>query len=260
LTVVRERLLLSGGLWLLALIGAVRRFRAGHADHAAAALFLTPLLMFGLQAYGGEMILRIYFFMLPFAAFFAAAAFLPGPRPGAAVPGRLPATLRKGAVITAFGLTIAAVLGACLVARYGNERADYFAPGEMAAMRVLYAQARPGSEFAVGQPYLPWKYEQYDRHKYLSVESMLSQPNPPSPAQAVRRLSLALRPAPGQPAGFVIFTRSQRVYSEMFGGVLSPSYMDRLESLLGKSPHFRLLYANSDAQIYTRLPGLSHAG
>ena len=259
LVVVRERLLLSGGLWLLALLGMIRRFRAGFADHAAAILFFGPLLLFGLQAYGGEMILRIYFFMLPFTAFFAIAALLPGRVPGIAALARLPAALREGAVITAFSLTIGIVLAACLLARYGNERADYFAPGEMAAMNALYAQARPGSKFAVEQSYLPWKYEQYDEHKYLSVESMLSQANPPTPAQAVRRLSLDLRPAPGHPAGFVIFTRSQRVYAEMFGGVLSPGYIGSLERLLEKSPDFALLYANSDARIYERLPGLSHA-
>jgi hypothetical protein len=68
LLVIRERLFLSGGLRLLALLGAARRFRSGHADHAAAALCLAPLLLFGMQAYGGEMLLRIYFFMLPFVA------------------------------------------------------------------------------------------------------------------------------------------------------------------------------------------------
>ena len=255
LSVIRERLLLSGGLWLLALLGAIRRFRAGHADHAAAALCLAPLLLFGMQAYGGEMVLRIYFFMLPFTAFFAAAGLLPDRTPAAVPSARLPGALRGGAAVAAFGLTITIVLATCLLARYGNERADYFTPGDRAAMRVLYAQARPGSEFAVEQPYLPWKYQQYDQHRYLSVESMLDQQHPPSPAQAVRRISQDLRPGPGHPAGFVILTRSQRVYAEMFGGLLSPGYIGNFERLLRKSPDFRLLYANSDAQIYLRLGG-----
>ncbi len=155
---VRERLLLSAALWLLALLGGIRRFRSGHADHAAAALCLAPFLLFGLQAYGGEMILRIYFFMLPFVAFFATAAFLPGRQAASAVL-RLPAALRAGAATTAFGLTITVVLAACLVARYGNERLDYFSPAERAAFRFLYAQARPGSTFAVEISYLPWKYQ-----------------------------------------------------------------------------------------------------
>jgi hypothetical protein len=255
LLVIRERLFLSGGLWLLALLGAARRFRSGHADHAAAALCLAPLLLFGMQAYGGEMLLRIYFFMLPFVAFFATAALLPGRRSASIAPARLPAAIRDHAAITAFGLTIVVVLAACLVALYGNERVDYFTPGERAAIAFAYGQARPGSTFAVEQSYLPWKYTGYDQHHYLSVSSMLSQQHPPSPAQALGRISQALRPGPGNPAGFVILTRSQRIYAETFGGLLSPGYLARFERLLRKSPHFLLVYSNPDAKIYLRLPG-----
>ena len=273
LLVIRERLILSGGLWLLALLGAVRRFRSGHADHAAAVLCLVPLLLFGLQAYGGEMLLRIYFFMLPFVAFFATAALLPGRlsssaalarlpaalRPGrlssSAALARLPAALRAGADLVAFGVTTLVVLAACLMALYGNERVDYFPPTERAAIGFVYEQARPGSTFAVEETYLPWKYTGYDQHHYLSVSSMLSQKNPPSPAQALGRISQALRPAPGRPAGFVILTRSQHINAETFGGLLSPGYLARFERLLRKSPHFRLVYSNPDAQIYRRLPG-----
>jgi hypothetical protein len=255
LLVIRERLFLSGGLWLLALLGAARRFRSGHADHAAAALCLAPLLLFGMQAYGGEMLLRIYFFMLPFVAFFATAALLPGRRSASTAPARLPAAIRDHAAITAFGLTIVVVLAACLVALYGNERVDYFTPGERAAIAFAYGQARPGSTFAVEQSYLPWKYTGYDQHHYLSVSSMLSEQHPPSPAQALGRISQALRPGPGNPAGFVILTRSQRIYAETFGGLLSPGYLARFEQLLRKSPHFLLVYSNPDAKIYLRLPG-----
>lgn len=256
LLVVRERLLLSGALWLLALLGGVRRFRSGHPDHAAAALCLAPFLLFGLQAYGGEMILRIYFFMLPFVAFFATAALLPDRQSASTPRAGPPAALRAGAAITAFSLTIMAVLAASVVARYGNERADYFSPAERAAISFLYGQARPGATFAVEVPYLPWKYRGYDQYNYLSVASMLSQQqHPPSPAQALGQISRATRPAPGQPAGFVILTHSQRINVETFGGLPTPGYLDKFEQRLRKSPHFSLIYSNSDAQIYKRLPG-----
>lgn len=251
--VVRERLLLSGALWLLAIVGAFRRFRRGHADHAAAALGLAPLLLFGIQPYGGEMLMRIYFFMLPFVAFFATAAFL-SDRVGTSAPARLPAALRTGAATAAFGLTAATVLGGCLLARYGNERVDYFTPRERAAIRFLYAQAQPGSRFAVEEPYLPWKYKDYDQHRYLSVEQLLRQPSAPSAAQALNRLSQDLRPGLGRPPGFVILTRSQHVYVEMLGGVMSPGYLHQFERYLRESPKFRLIYSNADAQIYERLP------
>jgi hypothetical protein len=276
LIVIRERLLLTGGLWLLALLGGIRRFRGGYADHAAATLGLAPLLLFGVQAYGGEMLLRIYFFMLPFAAFFAAAAILPGRVSGTAAPARAPiahrpgflslraglsslrvgsGSLRVGLSAVAFGLIAAIVLGACMLARYGNERLDYFRPDELAATRFLYEHAQPGSTLAIERQYLPWKYQGYEQYQYLSVESMLGDKHPPSPAQALDRISQALRPTVGHPAGFVILTRSQRVYAEMFGGVLSQSYLDEFERLLRGSPKFRLVYSSPDAHIYVRLPG-----
>jgi len=274
--VIRERLLLTGGLWLLALLGGIRRFRGGHADHAAAALGLAPLILFGLQVYGGEMLLRIYFFMLPFAAFFAAAALLPGRVSGTAAPSRLPiarapglpsrrgglsssrvgsGSLRAGLGAVAFGLIAAIVLGACILARYGNERLDYFPPNELAAIRFLYEHAPLGSTLAVEKQYLPWRYQGYEQYQYLSVESMLGEKHPPSPAQALDRISQALRPTAGHPAGLVILTTSQRVEAEMFGGVLSHRYLDKFERLLRGSPKFRLVYSSPDAQIYARLPG-----
>jgi hypothetical protein len=259
LLVIRERLLLSGGLWLLALLGGIRRFRSRYADHAAAALALTPLLLFPLQAYGGEMLLRIYFFMLPFVAFFATAVFLPGRRSASTPLARMPAALRAGTAAIAFGLTTVVVLAACLGALYGNERVDYFTPGERAAIRFLYQHARPGSSFAAEVSYLPWRYQDYDQHRVLAIMPMLDWQHPPSPAQALGRIARATRPGDGQPAGFVILTRSQRINVETFGGLPTPGYLDTFERLLRQSPRFRLIYSNSDAQIYERLPGVWHA-
>jgi hypothetical protein len=261
LLVVRVRLVLSGTLWLLALLGAIRRFRSGHADHAAAALCLAPLLLFGLQVYGGEMLLRMYLFMLPFVAFFATAVFLPGRWPASTSRARRPAALRASAAVVAFGLTTAVVLAACLAALYGNERVDYFTPGERAAIRFLYQDSRPGSTFAAEVSYLPWQYQDYDQHRFLAIMPMLRWQHPPSPAQALGRIARATRPGRyflEQPAGFVILTRSQRINVETFGGLPTPGYLDTFERLLRESPRFRLIYSNSDAQIYERLPGVIH--
>src|SRR5215213_2731250 len=67
--IVWERVVLTATAWLLALAGAFYRFRTRHRDHAAALLALAPLPLF-LLPYGGEVLMRIYFFMLPFVAFF----------------------------------------------------------------------------------------------------------------------------------------------------------------------------------------------
>lgn len=267
LLVIRDRLVLSGGMALLALAGAIRRFRAGYADHGPAALGLVPVLLFAMQAYGGEMLMRVYFFMLPFLAFFAAAAFLPRVAPPTAERRRLAGPLgrlvhfqagrfpvRASLAAVSFPLIAVLLLSGTLLARYGNERVDYFFRDEIAATRFLYSQAPPGSTFAVERPYLPWKFQGYEQHKYVSLVSMLSQPHPPAPARALHLLTQELRPAAGRPAGFVIVTHSQRVYSEMLGGVPSPAYLSTFGRLLRESPSFRLIYASPHARIYVCLP------
>lgn len=277
LAVVKVRLALSAGLWLLALLGGIRRFRAGRADHVAAVLGLVPILLFATDPYGGEMLMRIYFFMLPFGAFFATAAVLPSaaaPARQQPVPsgdsGPLPAGLgllraspsawmRACVAPATFGVIAAVLLGACTVARYGNDRLDYFPPAELTAMRVLYRLAEPGSTLAVERPYLPWKFQAYEQHKYVSIVNLLSQQHHPSPAQALGQIAKDLLAVPEHPAGYLVLTRSQHVYAEMLGGAPTWSYLSKFERLLRRSDEFALVYSNRDAQIYLRLPEHSHA-
>jgi hypothetical protein len=263
--VVRERLMLSAWLWLLALLGAIYRFRTRHTDHAAAVLALAPIPLF-LLPYGGEVLLRLYFFMLPFAAFFAAAALVPAETaPGVVRAGRRPTTLgvvRDGMV---FGVVGSVLLTASFFARYGNERMDTFSPNETAAVRELYRMAPLGSYLMAETNYLPWKYQDYEwsktdpgrhRHRYLSLADEWEL----TPDKSVRDMvvwtgeTLRARPSLNQRAGFLILTRSQRAHEEILGG-LPQSTMDQYERLLVRSGKFQLVYSNPDAKIYARKPG-----
>ena len=77
LFVIRIRLVMTAGLWGLALLGLTRRLGRGHRDLTFAVLALAPFPLLGLQGYGGEMLLRVYLFSLPFVAFFVASLFYP---------------------------------------------------------------------------------------------------------------------------------------------------------------------------------------
>ena len=55
-----------------------RRWRRRIADRALIVLLVVPLIIIGLQNYGGEIALRVYLFMLPAVAVLAAALFFPG--------------------------------------------------------------------------------------------------------------------------------------------------------------------------------------
>ena len=64
------RIALTVGLWLLAAIGVAQSWRAGRRDLRPYVLALVPFLMLPILNYGGEMLLRVTLFSLPFVAFF----------------------------------------------------------------------------------------------------------------------------------------------------------------------------------------------
>src|SRR5207244_12314144 len=100
---------------VLAIGGAVRRVRAGFVDLSALLLAFVPFLMIPANAYGSEMLFRVYFFALPPMALLAAACFLPTPD-----------SWRSGRVrLLAAGASALLVAGLC-VAYYGQERLNRF--------------------------------------------------------------------------------------------------------------------------------------
>jgi hypothetical protein len=263
--VVRERLMLSAWVWLLALLGGIYRFRTRHTDHAAAVLAVAPIPLF-LLPYGGEVLLRLYFFMLPFVAFFAAALLVPPEtrHAGAGASGR-PAILRTVRDAVIFGLVGSLLLVASFLARYGNERMDAYSPAETAAVHELYRIAPLGSYLLAETNYLPWKYQDYEwskadpkrrRHKYLSLANEWSLEPTKSVGDMVKWAAQSLRANATlkRPAGYMILTRSQRAHEEILGG-LAPSTLDEFEMLLRRSGKFQLVYANGDAKIYARKAG-----
>ena len=75
LLIVQSRVGISAVIGVMAILGAIRRFCAGYGDLTFAVLAIAPFPLLAMQNYGGEMVNRLYFFVLPFAAFFATALF-----------------------------------------------------------------------------------------------------------------------------------------------------------------------------------------
>jgi 4-amino-4-deoxy-L-arabinose transferase-like glycosyltransferase len=236
--VVQIRLALTGLLWVLALLGWLRRRRHGQDDTAFALLAVVPFLLLGLQSYGGELLLRVYLFGLPFMAFLAAALFLPVKAEAA--------SWRKVGAIGLAGLTL---LGGFLFARYGNERFDHFTSAELAAVHHLYAIAPPGSLLLAATSDLPWKFQGYARYEYRTVPNLPNSGN----GDLVKPVLEIMRQHRRQGA-YLIITRSQRADTEA-RNILPPGSLDHLEQTLRRSTTVRLIYTNQDAQIYTLRPG-----
>ena len=77
LLVVRERVLFTLVIALVAGFGLVRLRRDGASIRPIIALTVAPALGLAVQSYGGELLLRVFLFALPFLALGAAAALAP---------------------------------------------------------------------------------------------------------------------------------------------------------------------------------------
>ena len=240
-TVIRLRVIATAAVWALGLLGALLAFRHGRRILPYGLLALTPFVFFGLQAYGGEVLLRIYFLSLPFVALLAALAFYPTRASG-----------RRWVSTGALGLVCLSLLGAFVVTRYGNERMEYFTPQELEAVEHLYAAAPPGALLIAGSGNLPWRYQGYEQFDYVHLLNepfwQATDPRGADVSAVVRGLNRLIKSRAPQP-GFLIITRSQKVEIDATG-IAVPGSLERLERALSASPAFEQIYANEDARIF----------
>jgi hypothetical protein len=233
--IVYLRLLMTALLWGLATLSAAVRLSRGRRDVAFIALGIAPFVLAGLQSYGGEIALRIYLFTLPAAAFFVAASLTSAFEAGH--------SRRIALAVTALSFVF---LPLFLVARYGNERLDYFTRGEYETVRALYRLSPPGSQFFVLDGDLPWRWQRYgsDRtftlYEFVRIYSTELRVTPNTIANTMRD---SRRPA------FLIFTPTQTTYASYIGGV-APETITRFKQLIADSPRFERIYKNKASVIY----------
>lgn len=232
LIVTRARIGVTFCLWAVAFVAALWLRRKGHREPAPLLLFLAPFALAFAQPYGGEILLRVYLFALPFMAFFIASVMRRAP--------------------LGIGIALSLVLmTAFFVTRYGNESMDWFSRGEVRAVDRLDAVAPAGSTLVSWSNSLPWQARHYAQHRYRSIVTgddwdRISRLAPGSPAQVAAVARYVRRQKGG---GWLILTRSQAAESDLTGYAPRGS-VGRLDAALGRSRAFRLLYRNRDASVY----------
>jgi hypothetical protein len=242
--VTTAQLVLAGGLWSLAALGAWRRARRGYDDLSAIALGVGSFVLPVLQPYGGEILLRIFLFSLPFTSFFVAALFI------------TPSTAGRSPAITVALLTLSLGLaGSQLLVRYGNEQMDWFSHGEVAAVRALYRAAPDSATLVAWSTSLPWKYRSYAQHHYRVITDNPSWSRPAAlPAGSPAQLAALARLMRGQAHGaYLILTRSQAAQVNLVG-LGKPGTVRRVWRALAADPAFRVVYANPDGIVVTVAP------
>ena len=229
LQVVQVRLGLTIGVWALALIGGVRRLISGHLDLTMALLAVAPFGLMLLQAYGGEMLLRVYLFSSPFMAFFAAAAFIP--------------TAKALTWRTTNALAIASVVLASLLllARYGNEKVDYITPEEYEVIAFVTAAAQPGDMIGAPNHAIPLEYREWEQHRVIHYGNRWFQ------GDITGMLANMNARTPEENNVFFVITRGQRAYTEVFGPMSARDWDLRVRSA---TRHGQVVFANADGAVY----------
>ena len=240
--VLRLRMVATVLLWLVAAAGAWRSYRRTRAvpwPHVL--LALAPFSLVALQSYGGEILLRVYLFALPFVALLAALAFFPGEQAERATRAR-----RDWAVPGAAALSLLVAV-AFLVIRYGNERFESFTDDEVAAVDWVYDNAPAGSRVLALNPSLPWKHRDLEKFSYLS---QVEEPHLDEGAEILNYLINQKNPTAD---GYLIITASQIAHGELVQG-FGPGWALEVARLIRSTGQVEVVFQNDKAVV------VHHAG
>lgn len=231
---------LTAVIAVMALLGAARRLAARRIDGVAALLAIVPLPLLIATSYGGEIIFRLYFYALPFLAFFAGAMFYPTAEKGRSIWTNCALCLICPILVLGF-----------LLANNGKDRQYRFSPQEVMAANWLYSTALPQSLLVEGSRNYPSQFRNYENFNYVPISEETPEATAEILADPVAVLGRWLSEAPN--GGYIIFTRSQIASLEDLGVVKVGAFETVVAKLIA-SPRFDLVYSNRDAKVF-RLSG-----
>ncbi|WP_170177737.1 hypothetical protein [Thermomonospora umbrina] len=238
-TIQRTRILIAVAVVSLAFCGLYRRRRWRFDDRVAMVLLFVPFLAIGLQNYGGEITLRVYFFILPGACLLMAYLFFPTAF----------AIARPVRAVTAAAVCGLLIAGSFLFVRFGNENFERVRAGEVEAFETILRTAPQGRVNLVWQvgrrgpvgafPQAPWGLAAQERWNYTELQA-------PSRPEDVRPIVEALRQRPG---GVFLTTRGNESYNHYTYG-LSADHGRRLVKALSASRDLRPVFRHKDADVF----------
>ncbi|MFI7443305.1 glycosyltransferase [Nonomuraea indica] len=243
---------LSGGLWLLAIAGAVLRRRWLRRPGLPLLMIgLSPLVFLAAGSYGGEIIFRVYLFTLPLTAFLAASVFLPN--------------RRTWVRVTVLPLVLLLMVAGFFFGNYGKEQSNYFTLDEVRLVKQLHRIAPDNSLIVAPTFYLPGAYDDYDKFAQLWLDelppSRTAVPNLPAYVPTLSEfvkqptpslISLMSKIPPGAKA-YLVLNRAQRPATET-AGILPKGTIDRLKREVESSGRFTLVLSSPGGVVYELQP------
>jgi hypothetical protein len=244
---------LTGAIVALAAAGVVLRRRDGHRNATIVALAAAPAPLLVALAYGNEMLLRIYFFSLPWLALLAGWALVQLCR-GVLTPRWRPGVTPVVATLGLFAL----VMGLCVVA-YGQEKSNRIRTGEVEASAWFYEHAPDASLMMLVNGNFPSRLEgNYGRFEVGNLLQDRGYVNHRFESRDVPRLVRVLEDDTrasmdardvNEARAYVVVSASQVAYADLYR-LATPSQVASLEAVLGASPLFEVVYSNADARVY----------
>ena len=243
--VVQVRMALTFLLWTLAALGMFRDWRRGHLDIRVLLLTAAPLLLFPVQSYGGEMLIRISLFALPFIALQACSVLLPADRTGLLTADVTRIKRPSPRAAGALALTFFLLAGMTVTGRFGNAQYDVFTDDEIDAVRAVDRLAPQGSAIISAAHPTPWRSDDYLGHRYRTVEDLC-----PADLSAGTCGPIIYGYARHNSAGgYLMLLRSSEA-SLVVQGQITPEGFDELENWLNTQDGVNLVFSNSDARVY----------
>jgi hypothetical protein len=224
IVVVDARMLFVAALAATAVVAFFRGCLGRRSGRLLALLATTPFAILLVQSYGGEGLLRSYFFALPFASLLGASL--------------IPRAARRSTLTTTIAVGVAAALAPILIlTRYGNDSFDVASAGEIRAAEFALKSAPPGVPILSLNEHWPTMFTAIERHTWINFEQVLTLP----PTQVV---SDAAR----YRGAWMVITRSQDQYGVVAEG-RAPGWTERVIGQLQAEGHFRVVYRSADATI-----------
>lgn len=221
----------------LAMLGGLRRLFNRFFDITIVILIVAPIGLVAGGSYGGEVLFRVYLFVIPFLSILVGALFYPTSDHGYKFSTFLSAMLVSCLLLTGF-----------LFAYFGKDKQYYFSPDEISAAEYLYSTAPPNSLLVEGSKNYPSQFTNYENFFYVPI----SREKPDvideileNPVAEMSRWMSSDRFA----AAYLFITTSQKAEVEALG-IMPKGALDQFEQELMASGLFEIEFDSRDAKIY----------
>jgi hypothetical protein len=235
---------LSLAMWVLAAVGAWRRWRSGRPTLALLILAYSPVLVLLAGAYGNEGILRVYLFSLPWTACLAASALNPVPSNRS----------RLGVLKVPAAITIVLIL--FFPSFFGNDYSYVMPKADVEGVSAFYQTAQPGTIFAADDNFpsdLSGRYNLFVQKFLYGEDGIVSlQKSLTENGSGLTRVISQNDPNLHQPV-YVLISGSMQAYGTAYG-FLQPHQLQKLSDILNRTSGWFRIYHNSGLTVFELPP------